>query len=135
MAFTIAAADGSGATSAWPRNAPEEEGLIRWGDTVNFGTFPHVHLWAIASQRNATGGTALNNAYRRCTLVYGNTRVIYNAVFRDKGSPFHNGSGDLTARAPDDERLHGVSERLFSRTGNGGTEDTALRGRVSAWIA
>ncbi len=135
MAFTIAATDGSGATSAWPRNAPQDEGLIRWGDTVNFGTFPHVHLWTIASQRNATGGTALNNAYRRCTLVYGNTRVIYNAVFRDKGSPFHSGSGDLTARTPDDEKLHGVSERLFSRTGNGGTEETALRGRVSAWIA
>lgn len=48
----------------------------------------------------------------------------------------HGGSGDITARTPDDEKLHGVSERLFSKTGNGGVEETALRGRVSpAWLA
>ena len=45
------------------------------------------------------------------------------------------GSGDITARTPDDEKLHGVSERLFSKTGNGGVEETALRGRVAAWLA
>ncbi len=135
LAFTIAATDGSGGTSIFPRTAPVDEGLIRWGDPSPFGTFPHVHLWATAANRNAPGGNALNNASRRCTLVYGNTRVIHSSVFRDKGSPFHSGSGDITARTPDDEKLHGVSERLFSKTGNGGVEETALRGRVSAWLA
>lgn len=135
LAYTIAGTDGSGGTSVWPRNAPLDEALIRWGDPAPFGTFPHVHLWATTANRSATGGTALNNAYRRCTLVYGNTRVIYTSVFRDKGSPFHSGSGDITARTPDDEKLHGVSERLFSKTGNGGPEDTALRGRMASWLA
>jgi hypothetical protein len=135
LAYTITGTDGSGATSVWPRNAPADEALIRWGDQAPFGTFPHVHLWATAANRSATGGTALNNAYRRCTLVYGNTRVIYSSLFRDKGSPFHSGSGDITTRSPDDEKLHGVSERLFSKTGNGGPEETALRGRVAAWMA
>lgn len=134
-AFTIVGTDGSGVTSVWPRNTLGDEALVRWGDTIPFGSFPHVHLWATTQNRSAPGGNALNNAYRRCTIVYGNTRVVYNCVFRDKGSPFHSGSGDLTARMPDDERLHGVSERLFSRTGNGGVEETGLRGRVASWLA
>lgn len=134
LAFHIAAADGSGGTSIWPREHPVDEGLIRWGDTIPLGTFPHVHLWCTTKNRNALGN-ALNNAYRRGTLVYGNTRVIHGVLFRDKGSPYHNGSGDIVARTPDDEKLHGVSERLFSKTGNGGVEETGLRGRVSAWIA
>lgn len=134
VAFHIAAADGSGATSIWPREHPVDEGLIRWGDTIPLGTFPHVHLWCTSKNRNALGN-ALNNAYRRGTLVYGNTRVIHGVLFRDKGSPYHNGTGDIVARTPDDEKLHGVSERLFSKTGNGGVEETGLRGRVSAWIA
>lgn len=134
-AFTIVATDGAGASSIWPREAPADEALIRWGDPVNFNSFPHVHLWTTTANRSAAGGNALNNAYRRGTLVYGNTRIIYSTLFRDKGSPFHNGSGDITARTPDDNKLHGVSERLFSKTGNGGVEETGLRGRVSAWIA
>jgi hypothetical protein len=135
LAFTIAATDGSGSGSVWPRGAPLDEGLIRWADPIHFGTFPHVHLWCTSANRNAVGGNALNNAYRRCTLVYGNTRVIYNTLFRDKGSPYHSGLGDITARTPDDDKLHGVSERLFSKTGNGAVEETALRGRVAAWLA
>ncbi|MFZ9854529.1 MAG: lamin tail domain-containing protein, partial [Limisphaerales bacterium] len=134
VAFHIAATDGSGATSIWPREHPVDEGLIRWGDTIPMGTFPHVHLWCTTKNRTAVGN-ALNNAYRRGTLVYGNTRLIHGVLFRDKGSPYHNGSGDIVARVPDDEKLHGVSERLFSKTGNGGVEETGLRGRVSAWIA
>ncbi len=135
MAFTIEATDGAGATAIWPRTAPLDEGLVRWNEPIPFGSFPHVHLWTRQANRSAAGGNALNNAYRHGSLVYGNTRVIHSVLFRDKGSPFHNGSGDMTARVPDDELLHGVSERLFSRTGNGGPEETGLRTRVANWLA
>jgi hypothetical protein len=46
--------------------------------------------------------------------VYGNHRVIYNTGFRDKGSPYHGGSGDITATTPQDEPLLG-SERVSPR--------------------
>src|SRR4029078_6778463 len=82
------------------------------------------------SQRN----NALNNTYRDCTLVYGNSRVIYNAGFRDKGSPFHGGVGDYAVTVPPDDKLLGVIDRVFGATGNGGSEETGLRGQVSAWI-
>ncbi|MDA1096971.1 MAG: lamin tail domain-containing protein, partial [Chloroflexi bacterium] len=119
IAFTLAAADGLGASSAWPREAPLDEGLIRWADPLPFGTFPHVHLWATSTNRDAPGGNALNNAQRHCTIVYGNNRVIYGCLFRDKGSPYSIGAGDIVAWTPEDEKLHGVSERLFSKTGQG----------------
>ncbi len=133
-AFRIEATDGAGAGSVFPAEAPDDGALIRWGDEVPFGSFPHAHLWATQANRGAPDGNALNNAYRRCTIVYGNRRVIYAAKFRDKGSPYHGGSGDLTAVVPDDDRLHGVTERLFSQTGNGGSEDTGLRGRLAYWL-
>ena len=135
VAYTLQATDSLGATAIWPPTAQLDEGLIRWNEPIPIGSFPHVHLWTTQSNRSVVGGNALNNAYRRGTLVYGNARVIHSVLYRDKGSPYHSGSGDLTTRVPADELLQGVSERLFSRTGNGGTEETALRGRVSAWIA
>lgn len=135
VAFTIRATDGRAAESVWPPSAPLNEGLIRWNEPVPFTSLPHAHLWCTSANRNAPGGNPLNNAYRRGTVVYGNTRVVHQVIFRDKGSPYHGGSGDITARMPDDDLLHGVSERLFSKTGNGGVEDTALRGRVANWIA
>ncbi len=135
VAYTVRADDGAGGISVWPAQAPVDEGLIRWGDPVPFGSIPHVHLWTTSVNRRAPGGNALNNAYRRATLVYGNTRVIHGVRYRDKGSPYHNGSGDLTALAPKDDLLHGVTERVFGRTGNGGNEETGLRTRVANWIA
>ncbi|MEI6342636.1 MAG: lamin tail domain-containing protein [Verrucomicrobiota bacterium] len=135
VAFTIRATDGRAAESTWPSSAPLNEGLVRWNEPVPFTSLPHAHLWCTSANRNAPGGNPLNNAYRRGTVVYGNTRVVHQVIFRDKGSPYHGGSGDITVRTPADDLLHGVSERLFSKTGNGGVEDTALRGRVANWLA
>lgn len=133
-AFRIEAADGLGATAVFPARVPTEEALIRWGDEIPFGTFPHAHLWTTQANQGPADGNGLNNLLRPCTIVYGNRRVIYGAYFRDKGSPFHGGRGDLTAAMPDDDLLHGVRERLFSQTGNGGSEDTGLRGRLAYWL-
>jgi hypothetical protein len=133
-AFRIESVDGAGAGAVFPANVPAREALIRWGDELPFGSFPHAHLWSTDANRGAADGNALNNRPRDCTIVYGHRRVIYNADFRDKGSPYHGGGGDLTASLPKDDRLHGVSERHFSQTGNGGSESTGFKGRLAYWL-
>lgn len=140
VAFRIEATDASGAArvypearAIWPVAVGAPECLVRWGDTVPVGSLPHYHLWntqAVESRRRS----ALDNTYRDCTVVYGDRRVIYNAGFRDKGSPFHGGSGDFSVKVPDDDLLLGVSERVLAATGNGGEEDTQLRGQIADWI-
>lgn len=135
IAFRIEAADASGANAVFPQNVPADECLIRWGDPVPFGSFPNVYLWATQGNVNAPDGNPLNNKYRRGTLVYGHKRVIYNVLFRDKGSPYHGGGGDIQIALPKDDKLHGTRERLMASTGNGGEETTGLRGRLAAWLA
>lgn len=134
VAFRITATDRNGATSTFPARAPEEECLIRWGDPVPFGTFAHYHLWFTAATASArTAG--LDNTWRDSTLVYGNHRIIYNTGFRDKGSPYHAGQGDIAANTPADEPLLGVQRRVFASTGNGGSEATGIRSQLAAWYA
>ena len=55
--------------------------------------------------------------------MYGNTRVIYNTGFRDKGSPYHGGSGDIAATTPADEPLLGTMTACSPRPA------TAVRSR------
>ena len=137
IAFRIEASDDSAApgSSTFPAEAPNRECLIRWDDPVPFGTFAHYHMWntaAVESARNSS--RALDNTFRDCTVVYGSSRIVYNAGFRDKGSPYHGGSGDYTVTVPADELLLGSQDRVFGSTGNGGAEGTGLRGDVSGWI-
>ncbi|MBI4660554.1 MAG: lamin tail domain-containing protein [Verrucomicrobia bacterium] len=137
VAFRIEAVDeGSPAASAlFPIDAPQRECLIRWGDPNPFGTFAHYHLWSTAATEQARSRSRpLDNTYRDCTLVYNNSRVIYNAGYRDKGSPYHGGAGDYAATVPRDDLLLGADERVFGSTGNGGNEGTGMRGDVSAWV-
>ncbi len=136
IAFRIQATDAaqSAVSARFPVEAPARECLIRWGETIPFGTFGHYHMWntvAVQTQRKL----ALDNTYRDCTLVYNDHRVVYNAGFRDKGSPYHGGSGDWAVSVPEDDQIMGVTDRIFGSTGNGGSEGTGLRGRVTAWIA
>ncbi|MBK9140144.1 MAG: lamin tail domain-containing protein, partial [Verrucomicrobia bacterium] len=135
-AFRITATDDAAtpASTVFPAKAPDEECLIRWGDTVPFGTFAHYHLWFTQATRNARQN-ALDNTFRDATLVYGHERVIYNTGFRDKGSPYHGGAGDIAATTPADEPLLGVQDRIFASTGNGGSEPTAIRSQLAAWYA
>lgn len=134
IGFRIEAADGAAATATFPESGATDECLIHWGDPVPLGSFPNVYLWTTQANRNAADGNQLNNQYRTGTLVYGNKRVIYNALFRDKGSPYHAGGGDIAMSLPKDDKLHGARERLFASTGNGGSEATGLRGRLAAWL-
>ncbi len=137
VAFRIESTDAAEpvASRVFPAGAPAQECLIRWGDPLPLMTFGQYHLWNTQATTDARNQTvALNNTYRDATLVYGNYRVIYNVGFRDKGSPYHGGSGDLTVTVPADDLLLGTQDRVFGSTGNGGSEETGLRGQVSAWI-
>ena len=139
IAFRIEATDTAGGTlspasSLFPPAAPAQECLIRWEDPVPFGTFTHYHLWSTQSTESSRQN-ALDNTARDATLVYGNSRVIYNVGFRDKGSPFHGGAGDLTVTVPPDDLLLGTPDRVFASTGNGGSEPTAIRSQLAAWLA
>lgn len=138
VAFRIEARDSAATavTSRFPSDAPTRECLVRWGEIIPIGSFGHYHLWSTAATEAARGQTsALNNVYRDATLVFGDQRVIYNAGFKDKGSPFHGGSGDFYVNTPEDDALLGTTDIALASTGNGGSEDTNLREQVSFWIA
>ena len=140
VAFMIEAVDNANpqVASVFPSGTftvanPGQECLIRWGDTVPFGTFLHYHMWSTRNtETSRTSG--LDNTYRDATLVYRNNRVIYNVGFRDKGSPFHGGRGDFAVEVPGDDRLLGATERVFAATGNGGSEPSAIRSQLAAWL-
>ncbi|MBI1841210.1 MAG: lamin tail domain-containing protein, partial [Verrucomicrobia bacterium] len=136
-AFRVEATDAAVAvsTNVFPPLVPAQECLIRWGETIPVGSFGHYHLWSTAATEAARGGsTSLNNMYRDGTLVYGNGRIIYDAGFRDKGSPYHSGQGDFALTVANDDLLLGVNDRVFGATGNGGAESTELKGRIANWF-
>ncbi len=138
VAFRITAQDqaGSPASTVFPAGAPAQECLVRWDEPMPWGTFAHYHLWSTAATEQARGRSiGLDNTWRDATLVCGNFRVIYNAGFRDKGSPYHSGYGDIVATVPEDDLLLGTTERNFASTGNGGPEETDIRSQLSAWLA
>lgn len=138
VAFRITAQDqaNSSASTMFPAGAPAQECLVRWNETVPFGTFAHYHLWSTAATEQARARSiGLDNTWRDATLVCGNFRVIYNAGFRDKGSPYHSGFGDIVAQVPEDDLLLGTTERNFASTGNGGPEETDIRSQLAAWLA
>ncbi len=137
VAFRIEAADSAAApaSTSFPVDVPAKECLVRWDDPIPFGTFAHYHLWNTAATETARSQTVpLNNTWRDATLVYGNFRVIYNVGFRDKGSPYHGGSGDFAVTVPEDDLLLGTTDRIFASTGNGGSEPTQIRSELASWL-
>jgi len=135
VAFRIDATDDGSpaATATFPANAPQQECLIRWEDTIPFGTVAHYHLWSTQATESARSN-ALDNTFRDATLVYGNFRVLYNVGFRDKGSPYHGGGGDFAVTVARDDPLLGATDRVFASTGNGGSEATGIRSQLAAWL-
>ncbi|HEX7861057.1 MAG TPA: lamin tail domain-containing protein [Verrucomicrobiae bacterium] len=138
VAFRVTASDDStgSVSSTFPVNAPVTECLVRWGDTIPFGSFAHYHMWNTAAMDSARAASPdLDNTWYDGTLVYGNQRVIYNIGFRDKGSPYHSGRGDFAVTVPKDDLLLGIDDRVFASTGNGGSEGTGMKTDVANWIA
>ncbi|HEY6227863.1 MAG TPA: CotH kinase family protein, partial [Verrucomicrobiae bacterium] len=137
IAFQIEAQDAASAmaASAFPDDAPKHECLIRWADPAPFGSFGHYHLWATAaSVTDVTSRPGLDRTYRDCTIVY-DTRTIYNAGWRNKGSPFHSGVGSYSISFPDDDRFLASDKHVFRSTGNGLDEGTEMADDISYWIA
>jgi hypothetical protein len=138
MAFRIEATDGATVPSStrFPPEAPARECLVRWGDAVPFGTLGHYHLWSTAATESArNASSALNNLYRDATFVYGHSRVIYGAGFKDKGSPFKGGAGDWYVILPKDQPLLNTDELAIVSTGNNGSDDTQLREQLCFTLA
>ncbi|HAB17753.1 MAG TPA: hypothetical protein DCE44_15030, partial [Verrucomicrobiales bacterium] len=138
VAFRVEAVDAHAtpATRVFPPTYPESECLVRWGEPAPTGSFAHYHLWTTQATEDARNNSyGLNNRYRDTTIVYGNFRVIYGAGFRDKGSPYHGGTGDFAVTVPKDELLLGAEDRVLGLTGNGDIEETGMRGQVANWIA
>ncbi|MBN9689793.1 MAG: lamin tail domain-containing protein [Verrucomicrobia bacterium] len=138
IAFRVEATDGAGVpvTTRFPAEAPARECLIRWGDPQPFGTFEHYHLWStVATENLRNQSSALNNLYRDLTFVYGGSRVIYAAGFKDKGSPFKGGGGDWYVALPKDQPLLGTDELALTSTGNNGGDTTNLREQVCFSVA
>ncbi|MEN9676261.1 MAG: hypothetical protein RIS76_2157 [Verrucomicrobiota bacterium] len=138
MAFRVEATDAAGtpAQTVFPPAYPDSEALIRWGDEAPVGSMAHHHLWTTRrTQTELDNAPGLNNRFRDTTLVVGGYRAIYGAGFRPKGSPFHGGRGDFTVTVPADDRFLGVTDRVFAQTGNGGSEDSGMRGQIANWMA
>lgn len=138
VAFRVQATDGRAASASrvFPPAYPESECLVRWGDPAPAGSFAHYHLWSTQATEEARGNSyGLNNLYRDATLVYGNIRAIYGVGFRDKGSPYHGGTGDFAVQVPHDDLLLGAEDRVLALTGNGDAEETGMRTQVANWIA
>ncbi|MGZ8921185.1 MAG: lamin tail domain-containing protein, partial [Limisphaerales bacterium] len=134
VAFRIDATDASG-TRSFPVDAPARECLVRWEETLPFGTIGSYRVWMksqIANEWSAADGK--DNTYRDMTFVYNADRVIYNATIKDKGSPFHGGGGDAFVVTPEDEPFLGATDMALCSTGNAGNEETAQREQIALWI-
>ncbi|HUS34207.1 MAG TPA: lamin tail domain-containing protein [Verrucomicrobiae bacterium] len=137
VAFRVQAQDlaATSASSVFPNDAPIRECLVRWGDPAPFGSLGHYHLWATATSANdVANSNGQDRRYRDCTIVY-DMRVIYNAGWRNKGSPFHSGVGSYSANFSDDDRFLASDKHVFRATGNGGDEATKMAAQMAYWIS
>jgi hypothetical protein len=145
IAFYVSATDGFAppATSKFPNDAPARECLVRVGELQPTGNFPMYRVWMTAATLNTWNSRLkLDNSYLDITFVSGNSRAIYNAGGRYKGSPYISPgySGATSGRCgytlslpPDDVHL-GETELVFDWPGGHGSETTAMQEEMCYWI-
>lgn len=148
VAFYIDASDGfaAPATSQFPSDAPSRECLVRYGESVPFGSFGTYRLWMTQATANrwSSRGPASNQPLD-CTFVNGTERVIYNVGAYYSGSPFKTRSYsgptgnpcDYNVRFPADDTLLGskVFEIAYPGNLNSFDDPSAQREQFSYWIA
>lgn len=137
VCFYIQATDGSSTASRFPADAPTRECLVRWGEGESMSTIANYRLWQRQTEVNTLyGREPLSNDPLDCTFVYGNTRVIYNAQVRSKGSPWHSGSvgSDWVFNFPDDNLFLGGRDMAVVSIGNLGSDDSGQREQAAYWI-
>ena len=145
VAFHIRATDAhpNPQTSLFPDDAPIRECLVRFGETIPSGTFGSYRLWMTQTNINTwTQRERLSNQALDGTFVYDNSRVVYNAGARYRGSPFirpgyNSPVGNLTAyvwSAPEDDLILGEEEFNLD-TLEPDRDGTRQREITSFWIA
>jgi hypothetical protein len=120
-AFHIEAIDGASPSRAtnFPAHFPEQECLIRWGEShppPGLGTY---RLWMTQAVHDRwSANSPLDNTPYDVTFVYNDERVIYNAGALFAGSPhiapsFNRPTGNLSGYViimPKDDRFLGVTD-------------------------
>ncbi len=141
VAFYVQATDGKAVVSRFPSIAPNQQCLVRVGETQPAGSLGTYRLWM--TQATATRWTSrnkLNNAPLDVTFVYGNERVIYNMGAMFAGSPYispgySTPSGSLcgyTGDFPKDDQFLGSSDFILDWPGR---DPTGVAENLSYWIA
>jgi len=143
VAFYVQAADGLGAATAFPNDAPVRECLVRFGDPTPTSSFGIYRQWftqgAVSTWVNRP---VLSNEDVDGTFVYGNFRVIYNFGSHFAGSPYHQGfgspvsDGHYSIQFPLDDLLLGTENfNKVHAPGNGPFDDNTIqREQTSFWL-
>jgi hypothetical protein len=146
IAFYVQAGDQAipSATATFPNDAPTRECLVRVGELQPTGNYPLYRVWTTSATMNTwNSNSKLDNSFNDMTFVLGNTRVIYNAGGRYKGSPYISpgycgitcGRCGYSFTFPADDLFLGEQDLVIDWPGGHGGETTALQEQMCYWIA
>ena len=126
VAFHLRATDGnlSPAVATFPNNAPARECLVRFGESLRYGSLANYRVWMTQSNLTYWAAREKNsNEGLDATFVYGDWRVVYNAETLYSASPFHtpeyNGPlgsvvCDYEVQFPKDDPFLGVTDFVLN---------------------
>ena len=145
VAFQVQALDNSPSRTLtqFPSDAPARECLVRWGDPTQSGGFGTYRIWMTQATLNRWSNREhLSNEPLDCTLVYGNTRAIYNIGGLYEGSPWHapywdspiGNACNYKLVLPDDDQFLGETGAILKWPGNGGGDATCQHEQTAYWI-
>ena len=145
-AFYISAVDSLGATTRFPAlltdQSPVRECAVMFGDGNPGGSFGVYHVWLTQTNVDRWANLAdLSNEGNDFTFVYGNNRVIYNALGHYSGSPYHQQFdtpvGNLCAYKwvfPEDDKFLGATDfNKLHQPGNSPGDDPSLQREQTTW--
>ncbi|MGN6384790.1 MAG: CotH kinase family protein, partial [Verrucomicrobiota bacterium] len=144
VAFYIEALDSRGATTRFPADAPEKEGLILFGDSLLSGNFSTYRVWMSDNNiQRWNQRVQSSNKNLDATFVYNNERVVYDMGTKYSGSPFHwlgydgplGKSANYSLTFPSDDLFLGQSDFVLNLPSNIASDGTGVREQVFFWMA
>lgn len=146
VAFYVQATDAFAppATTRFPKDTPQRECLVRFGDTLPNLAFSTYRFWITQTNLNKwINREKLSNEPLDGTFVYGNWRAIYNAGNQYAGSPYHSpgfnspigNNCDYYVSVPVDDAFLNATEFTLQMPGNGGGDTTCQQEQTAYWIA
>jgi hypothetical protein len=146
IAFYVQAGDQAipSATATFPNDVPARECLVRVGELQPTGNYPVYRVWTTRATMNTwNSNSKLDNSFNDMTFVLGNSRVIYNAGGRYKGSPYISpgycgitcGRCGYSFTFPADDLFLGEQDLVIDWPGGHRGETTALQEQMCYWIA